>query len=192
MLYHVSPTPGITVLEPRVSSHGKAWVYATPSLVTGLLFGVRHDDFDLRISTLEDGRTEVCECYPGAFQRVYQGKSCTVYHVSEDGFLQGQTSWTAEWVCPDPVRVKDSEMVEDIHQRLMQEVEQGNMVLRLWSEDAAYKAMIAQHVVDRLIRFNALDVIRKDPIRGPHFARLIAALEQAMNGDLLTGNMDTH
>ncbi len=185
MLYHVSPTPGLTVLEPRVSTHGKAWVYATPSLLTGLLFGARHDDFDLRISTLDDGRTEVCECYPGAFQRVYQGKGCTVYQVAEDGFLQGQTSWTAEWVCPNPVRVEDSETVEDIHQRLMQEAEQGRMVLHLWADDEEYKAMIARHVVDRLIRFDALEAIRNDPIRGPHFARLIAALEHVMDGTLL-------
>ncbi len=185
MLYHVSPTAGLTVLEPRASTHGKAWVYATPYLVTGLLFGTRQDDFDLRISTLDDGRTEVCECYPGAFQRVYQGKGCTVYQVSEDGFLQGQTSWSAEWVCPAPVQVKASETVADIHQRLMQEVEQGHMVLRPWAEDAAYKAMITRHVVDRLIRFGALDAIREDPIRGPHFARLTAALEQVMDGTLL-------
>ena len=39
MLYHVSSTQNIKVLEPRVSTHGKAYVYAIENLVTGLLFG---------------------------------------------------------------------------------------------------------------------------------------------------------
>ena len=35
MLYHVSSIPGIKVLEPRVSTHGKAYVYAIDNLATG-------------------------------------------------------------------------------------------------------------------------------------------------------------
>ena len=34
MLFHVSSTPDIKVLEPRVSTHGKAYVYAIENLVT--------------------------------------------------------------------------------------------------------------------------------------------------------------
>ncbi len=59
------------------------------------------------------------------------------------------------------------------------------MVLRLWSGDAACKTMIARHVVDMLIRFDALDAICEAPVRGLHFTRLIAALEQVMDGTLL-------
>ena len=55
MLFHVSSTPDIKVLEPRVSTHGKAYVYAIENLVTGLLFGAKKDDFDLIISTDEAG-----------------------------------------------------------------------------------------------------------------------------------------
>lgn len=67
MLYHVSPAPGIKVLEPRVSTHGKAYVYAVDNLATGLLFGVHHDDFDFMISTDPETDFPTClECYPGA------------------------------------------------------------------------------------------------------------------------------
>lgn len=45
ILYHVSSIAGLRVLEPRESSHGKKYVYAIDDLVTGLLFGVRKDDF---------------------------------------------------------------------------------------------------------------------------------------------------
>lgn len=51
MLYRVFQTPGLTVLHPKVSSHGKAYVYAVDNLVTGLPFGARRDDFDFRIDS---------------------------------------------------------------------------------------------------------------------------------------------
>ena len=50
MLYHVSEKPGLKVLRPHASSHGRAYVYAVDDLVTGLLFGAGHDDFDLYLS----------------------------------------------------------------------------------------------------------------------------------------------
>lgn len=53
MLYHVSQTAGLSVLKPHLSSHGKPYVYAIENLVTGLLFGVKQDDFDFLIDTDE-------------------------------------------------------------------------------------------------------------------------------------------
>ena len=91
MLYHVSHTRGITVLEPRVSSHGKPYVYAIENLVTGLLFGVKKDDFDFLLYTDDKGTPVLCECYPDAFQKKYEGQSCSVYEVKENGFLRGVT-----------------------------------------------------------------------------------------------------
>ena len=69
MLYHVSEKPGLKVLRPHVSSHGRAYVYAVDDLVTGLLFGAGHDDFDLYLSNDAAGVPTVRECWPGAFQK---------------------------------------------------------------------------------------------------------------------------
>lgn len=104
MLYHVSSTSGIKILEPRVSSHGKAYVYAIDNLVMALLFGAKHDDFDFLL-TEEEGKPTVYECYPNAFEKVYVGKSCAVYELKEDGFLSGMTSWEPELVCENKVEV---------------------------------------------------------------------------------------
>ena len=79
IVYHVSDTPGIKVLQPRVSTHKKAYVYAIDNLVTGLLFGVDKDDFDFILSTDEEDRPLVYECYPDAFRLSYEGKGCSVY-----------------------------------------------------------------------------------------------------------------
>ena len=38
-IYHVSKTPNLTILEPRICSHNKAYVYVSYHLETALLFG---------------------------------------------------------------------------------------------------------------------------------------------------------
>ena len=50
MLYHISKTAGLKKLKPQVSTHKKPYVYAIENVVTGLLFGAPHDDFDFIIS----------------------------------------------------------------------------------------------------------------------------------------------
>ena len=55
MLYHVSPVAGLKTLQPRVSTHGKEYVYAIDNMVTALLFGAKKDDFDFLLYTDEKG-----------------------------------------------------------------------------------------------------------------------------------------
>ena len=58
------------------------------------------------ISTDENGIPTVYECYPDAFKNIYQGKSCSVYVVEDEGFRQGLTSWDEEFVCDFEVTVQ--------------------------------------------------------------------------------------
>ena len=125
MLYHISPNAGLKTLCPHVSTHKKAYVYAARNMVTGLLFGAKHDDFDFIISTDDNGLTTVYECYPNAFINVFRDKSCSVYMVEEDGFQQGLTSWDEELVCDTEVAVQDEIKIGDLYERLIEEA-QGN------------------------------------------------------------------
>ena len=47
-LYHISSIPNIEVLQPKKSTHGVPYIYATFNLHLGLLFGSSksHGDFD--------------------------------------------------------------------------------------------------------------------------------------------------
>lgn len=49
-----------------------------------ICFGAPKDDFDLLMDEV-DGIPVLYECYPGAFQRIYAGKNCSLYEVSEEG-----------------------------------------------------------------------------------------------------------
>lgn len=153
MLYHVSPTHGITRLEPRVSTHGFACVYAIDDLTTALLFGAKKDDFDFDLSTDENGHPTLSECYPDALSICYAGKSCSVYELAEDGFERGRTSWSPELVCSHAVDVLRETFVGDLYARLLEEEAAGRLTIRRFEDTPEYKAFVAAHVVDRLIRF---------------------------------------
>lgn len=185
MLYHVSPTPNLAVLSPRVSTHGKAYVYAVDQLTTGLLFGAKHDDFDFRLSTNDDGTPELYECYPDAFRSVYEGKRCSVYELKDDGFQRGMTSWEPELVCESEVAVVKETVIDDLYARLMQEAADGRLILRPFANTPEYKRLISAHIVDRLIRFDALRCLDTDPRFQRYFRAIIEALNDILDGHLL-------
>lgn len=69
-IYHVSKIPNLTILEPRISTHGKPWIYATRNLTTALVFGAPKDDFDFILGVNKSGQTELYETYP-KFLKLY-------------------------------------------------------------------------------------------------------------------------
>lgn len=184
MLYHVSATAGIRTLIPRESSHQAAYVYAIDNPVTGLLFGAKHDDFDFLIDE-EAGIPVVYECYPDAFRACFRGKGCTVYTVPEEGFRRGVTGWDSELVCDHPVDVLSETAVPDLYNRLLDEVAAGNLRLYRYRDEPEYRQIIAGHIVDRLIRFDALDRQSTDPRFQKYFGPICDALRSAMDGHLL-------
>ena len=185
MLYHVSKNGGIQVLSPQVSSHGMAYVYAIENLTTALLFGARSDDFDFLIDENDLGIPELYECYPGAFNAIYNGKSCFVYEVEETGFIRGQTGWAPELVCPTEVVVSRETFVPDLYSRLLNEAKCGNLSICYYEDKPEYKALISAHLVDRMIRFDALDRFETDIRFQTHYRNLVLALRSAMDGHLL-------
>lgn len=187
MLYHVSPEAGLKTIRPHTSSHNKAYVYALRNLVAGLLFGVKHDDFDFIISTDENDIPIICECYPGALEKTFKGKSCSVYIVDESGFQDGLTSWEPELVCEREVEVITETIIEDVYQRLLEEEQKHMLKVSRYEFNDEYRGKIASHIVDRLIRFDVdLDSCTKRDIRfATYYRGIVQALIDIMNGHLL-------
>lgn len=187
MLYHVSPTGGLKTLRPRVSSHGKAYVYALENEITGLIFGAKHDDFDLLVDVDEAGVPAVCECYPDALRHVYKGTSCSVYRVDGRDFLRGVTGWSPELVCEHEVAVLSEQPIDDLYRRLLEEEQRGTVKLFRYSHDPAYRRKIAEHVTDRIFRFD-IDLSRcaeRDSRFATHYGELVRALIAVTDGHLL-------
>lgn len=184
MLYHVSPVSGLRELRPRVSTHGRAYVYAAETEAMGLLFGAKQDDLDLLID-LDGGVPTVYECYPEALRAVYEGKRCSVYELREEGFCRDVTSWAGELCCETAVPVERETVVEDLYRRLLEEEARGALRLHRYATDAAYKHLISSHIVDRLIRFDLLDRAEEDPRLRTYFRGIVTALRAVMDGHLL-------
>lgn len=185
MLYHVSNKSGLKSIEPRVSNHEKAYVYATEDFVTCLLFGVRQDDFDFIIELNQDGLTEIYECYKNALEIHYREKQCSVYQLKDSGFLEGQTSWDAELVSEHTTYVENETVIEDIYQRLLQEEANGNLIIHRYERTMEYKHIISMHIVERLIQFDAMKYIEDDERFQKYYSRLIQGLDELMSGRYL-------
>ena len=152
MLYHSSKIRGMKTLEPHVSTHGKAYVYATRNRTTAICFGAPKDDFDLLMDVC-DGKTVLFECYPDALKRVYSGKSCSLYTVKEDGFIQGRTGWDEELVSENSVEVLQEQMIPDIYEFLMCASTKGDCMINLYSDDEEYTTMLREELSERIIAF---------------------------------------
>lgn len=172
MLYHASRTPGLAVLEPRVSTHGKPYVYAVDSAVTALLFGAPKDDFDL-LTDAQNGVPVVWECRPNALRAVYAGKRCSLYTVAEDGFLAGQTGWAPERVCETPVRVASEERVPDLYDWIDAARRRGACVLHRFRADAEYHAFLLGEFRERIAAFGLTErAVRADARLAPFWDEL--------------------
>lgn len=187
MLYHVSHESGIQTLQPRVSTHKKPYVYAIENMVTGLLFGTKQDDFDFIISTDENGTPSAYECYPDSFQKIYQGKSCSVYELDETGFKRGMTSWSAELVCESEVPVKNEIVIPDLYKQLLEEEKKGTLQIHRYEYSAEYRKQISLHIVDRLIRFDVdlCTCMERDIRFATYYKGIVQALLSVTDGHLL-------
>lgn len=155
--YHVSTLGGLNVLEPRVSTHGKAYVYATSNLELSLLFGSKksYGDFDGIYGT-KNGKPFFYEAYVGAFKRRFENESCYIYEVPIENFEHGKTNFKAEVVSEKPVKVLSCTKVDDLHKFLLRLVSENKIELKEFQDTKAYKDMINHHISDRLIRYDTL------------------------------------
>ncbi len=187
MLYHVSDQSGLKILKPHTSTHKKPYVYAIKNKTTGLLFGVKHDDFDFILLTDEHRKPSIYECYPDAFQKVYQGKSCFVYEVSEEGFLRGMTSWSPELVSEQEVPVIHETEIPDLYKELLEEEKNGQLQIHRYNFSEAYRRQISSHIVDRIIRFQIdLDhIMQQDQRFATFYQGIVKDLTTLMDGHLL-------
>lgn len=187
MIYHVSPFAGLSTIQPRVSTHGIGYVYAIENMVTGLLFGAKKDDFDFILFTDEKGTPVIYECYPDALKSVYQGKNCSVYLLSDDGFQRNKTGWRAELVCENDVQVIEELVIDDLYNQLLDEERNKRLIIHRYEYCTEYRKIISNHIVDRLIRFEIdLNSITETDCRfTKYFKAIVAELMQITDGHLL-------
>lgn len=161
-LYHVSHVPDLTVLEPRVSTHGKGYVYATKNLPVALLFGSFKSMGDLDGMYGGGGsngqKPYFYEGFPGAFKRRFEDTSCYIYEVDPTDFQEGKTSYTAELVSEKPVKVLKSTKIDNLYEKLLDLSKEGELDLFFYDKDSPkYVELLRNHIKDRILSFGILE-----------------------------------
>lgn len=163
-IYHVSTKPGITMLEPRVSVHGKPLVYGTQCLEFALLFGSenRHGDFDGIYGIDENGVPFFDEAYVDSLKERFDGQTCYIYELDPTDFKEGQTSFGGEVVSEKPVKVLSCTKVENVYDRLKEAQAEGKIKLTEFkADDPQYTARVDEHISERLERFHITNIFAK-------------------------------
>lgn len=147
-IYHVSKTNGLSIIEPHICSHNKAYVYASYHLETSLLFGGElWTDWDFIYKrNYNAGELTLSETYPNIFQKTFKGKKCSVYELEDSGFLEGQTNMWDEIVSPNPAKVIREIKINDLAKEIKQLEKDNKIKVEFYSKTEEYKEKIKNHI----------------------------------------------
>ncbi len=153
-VFHASQQGGLKVIHPRRSTHGKPWVYATKDpVMAGCFLGTQGGDFTCAVGRdPKTGKPYVCERLAGALDMRYGGVRGSIYILPGDRFLDGQTQWEEEVVCPEPVVPLGEIRVPDAGEHLFRFERQGKLLILRYperiagipddDEDLVYRAVV--------------------------------------------------
>lgn len=156
-LFHVSTVPNLKILEPHISTHGKAYVYATINLEFALFFGSKKSmgDLDGKYG-IKDNIPFFYEAYEGAFKRRFENATCYVYEVDPSTFKEGKTSFKGEVVSELPVKVLSCIKIDNLYKYLLKLNAEDKIDLQFFNNTKEYTEMIDNHITDRIKGFGIL------------------------------------
>ena len=156
MYYHCSPTPGLTILQPRTPEHFQkpGGVYLTTSLPMALFYGIRH--FEYTYGYTKAGQLYFEEYFPNALAELYRGKSASLY-LCEPTAVEA-TRIPNEAVSRKPVRILDERRIPDLLEALLdQERQSALQIVRHHQLSDAAKEWILREEADEIRNRRLLD-----------------------------------
>lgn len=154
MYYHASQTPGITVLEPRISNHNQAFVYFSTKKENVLVYlsnaiekfcketGYKHEGIWQKWGPYGfemDGTLRMEEYYPNAIEDTYKGVSGYIYFVKEIVEAQENLQISNAVTTTERVSVDGCEYVADAYDAIMEAMEQGLITIQRYEEMSEQK-----------------------------------------------------
>ncbi len=135
-VYHSSSISGLEMIRPSVSTHYKKWVYATKDIVmTAVFLGTLGGDLTCQVGRDKvSGLPYICERLKGAFEKRYNEVKGYIYTLSAAGFLENQTSWDEEVVCPGEVPVLHEVKIDNAKEYLLSLTQQGKLIIKYYPD----------------------------------------------------------
>ena len=130
--YHCSPTPGLTVLEPRkpVSFDKPARVYMTTLLPMALMYAVQN--YEYTYGYTKEGQIHLDEYFPGSFELLYRGKSASLYECAPQH--TESTRIPNEAVSETAVPIIREIPISDAYEALLEQERLGALVIRRYHQ----------------------------------------------------------
>lgn len=139
IVYHSSQRQGLEVIEPKESTHGEKWVYATKDLAASAVFlsGIG-GDFTCSIGRdpLAD-KIYVCERFAGALDYRYKGKAGSIYTLPADSFEENRTQWEEEVVSQSAVKPIAESRIHDAQEYLLNLKREGKLIIKCYPDKIA-------------------------------------------------------
>ena len=110
VLYHGSPDSGIKTFTPRISTHGKPYVYATKNMSDTIIYGAKWNDF--LIST--GSEDIIVERQRGVIDSLYKNKKGYIYILDGSTFYQLDDN-NIDWVSETQVDVIDYLTINNLY-----------------------------------------------------------------------------
>ena len=176
-VYHCSPVQGLALITPRVSTHGRCWVYATGSEVMSAVFlGREGGDFTCAAGTI-NGMPYLVERFEGAIKRRYGGIRGSLYTLPGRGFVAGRTTWSHDLVSEEAVTPLCETRVDDAQDYLLRLAAEGLLTVKSYPDRFAGMPDDDEDLVGRAVAGGSVDRLRK---YHPHL--VARALEAIANG----------
>lgn len=173
-IYHISKTPNLKTLEPRVCSHNKAYVYGSYHIETALLFGGSlWSDWDFIYKrNYETGELTFSETYPGVFNKTFEGKKCVLYEVEDSGFLEGQTHMWDEIVSENKTKILKETQIENLAEVIKQLESENKLKIELFNNSKQYTEKIRKHILN-LKKYSDITRQHNSDVLIKHFGNLV-------------------
>ncbi len=152
VVYHSSATGGLQVIEPRVGTHRKPWVYATTDMAISAIF-LAHEGRDLSCASgLSNGEVYLYERWPGAFRHRYWLQRGSIYELPGNQFEASQTSFSGEVISERPAAVVSETRVDNAAQFLSHLADDGRMRLFMHADRPDWIPEDDSDLVDQVAR----------------------------------------
>jgi len=133
-VYHASKIQGLKVLEPRVSSHEKAWVYAMEKPEHCSLFLGNCNDLINQIGPLRNGVPYIVERFKDSLLFAYKDKNGSIYTLDAANFKKGMTSFDLELVSENPCEVIKEDKIQDSLDNILKLESEGKLTIYRYPE----------------------------------------------------------
>lgn len=149
LLYHASPTPGLTLLTPHVSNHGKSLVYLSAKRENVLVYlsnavekycretGFAWDGPWRKWASYgftKEGVLRLEEYYPNATYETYKGVSGYIYQTADCTCDAAPDGVPDVLVSDRPVPITGCEYIPDAYEAILEAAEKKLIVLKRYGE----------------------------------------------------------